>query len=142
MDDAFRALLVLHFLGLAMGFSAGFGNMVMAGLMAKATPDERRALKKFPPAIARVGDVGLVILWFTGLILVFTKWDGFGNLPGLFHAKLTVVVLMTLAVGFSHSLARKVAADDPAAITKAQLVGKVIFFLAVVTVGLAVWSFN
>mgnify|MGYP000296257969 CR=1 FL=1 len=142
MVDAFRALLVLHFLGLAMGLSAGFGNLVIAGLMAKATPDERRALKKFSPAIARVRDIGLVILWLTGLTLVFAKWDGFGNMPGLFHAKLTVVVLMTLTIGFAHSLAKKVAADDPAAIVKAQLVGKAIFFLAVTAVALAVWAFN
>jgi hypothetical protein len=142
MFDAIRALLVLHFLGLTMGFAAGFGNMVMAGLMAKATPDERRALAKFPPAIARVGDIGLVVLWLTGLTLVFVKWDGFGNMPSLFHAKLTAVVLMTLAIGFAHSLARKVAAGDSAAMAKAQATGKVIFLLAVTVVILAVWTFN
>lgn len=142
MVDAMRALLVLHFLGLAMGFATGFGNMVMAGLMAKATPEERRALAKFPPAIARVGDVGLVLLWLTGLTLVFQKWGGFGVMPGLFHAKLTTVVLMTLVIGFVHSQAKKVAAGDAGAIAKTQAAGKVIFVLAVTTVALAVWTFN
>ncbi len=142
MFNVMRALLVLHFLGLAMGFAAGFGNMVMAGLMAKATPDERRILARFPPAIARVGDIGLVMLWLTGLTLVFVKWQGFGNMPGLFHAKLTAVVLMTLAIGFIHSLAKKVAAGDPAALSKAQATGKVVFLLAVTIVTLAVWTFN
>lgn len=142
MVDAMRALLVLHFLGLAMGFATGFGNMVMANLMAKATPDERRALAKFPPAIARVGDVGLVLLWLTGLTLVFQKWGGFGAMPGLFHAKLTTVVLMTLVIGFVHSQAKGVAAGDAAAMAKTQVAGKVIFVLAVTTVALAVWTFN
>lgn len=142
MVDAMRALLVLHFLGLAMGFATGFGNMVMASLMAKATPDERRALAKFPPAIARVGDVGLVLLWLTGLTLVFQKWGGFGAMPGLFHAKLTTVVLMTLVIGFVHSQAKGVAAGDAAAMAKTQVAGKVIFVLAVTTVALAVWTFN
>lgn len=142
MSDAIRVLLVLHFLGLAMGLSAAFGNMTMAGLMVKATPDERRTLARFPAAIARVGDIGLLLLWLSGLTLVFVKWNGFGNMPGLFHAKLTAVVLMTLAVGFRHSLAKKVAAGDPAAIAKAQTTGKVGFLLAVTTVALAVWTFN
>lgn len=142
MVDGMRVLVVLHFLGLAMGFATGFGNMVMAGVMAKATPEERRALAKFPPAIARVGDVGLVILWLTGLTLVFMKWGGFGAMPGLFHAKLTAVVLMTLLIGFVHSQARGMAAGDAAAIGKAQAAGKVIFALAVTTVALAVWTFN
>jgi uncharacterized membrane protein len=142
MIEAIRVLLVLHFLGLAMGFAAGFGNMVMAGLMAKASPDERRVLSRFPPAIARVGDVGLVLLWLTGLTLVFHKWGGFGSMPGLFHAKLTTVVLMTLAIGFIHSQAKGIAAGDPGAIRKAQATGKVVFLLAVTTVTLAVWTFN
>lgn len=142
MFGAIRVLLVLHFLGLAMGFATGFGNMVMAGLMAKATPDERRTLARFPPAISRVGDIGLVLLWLTGLTLVFVKWEGFGNMPGLFHAKLTAVVLMTLVIGYAHSLAKKVAAGDPAAMARAQATGKVIFLLAVTVVTLAVWAFN
>jgi uncharacterized membrane protein len=142
MMDGMRALLVLHFLGLAMGFATGFGNMIMAGIIAKATPEERRALMKFPPAIARVGDVGLVLLWLTGLTLVFVKWGGFGNMPGLFHAKLTAVVLMTLLIGFVHSQAKGIAAGDAAAIGRAQAAGKVIFLLAVTTVALAVWTFN
>jgi uncharacterized membrane protein len=137
-----RALLALHFLGLAMGFATGFGNMIMAGIIAKATPEERRALMKFPPAIARVGDVGLVLLWLTGLTLVFVKWGGFGNMPGLFHAKLTAVVLMTLLIGFVHSQAKGIAAGDAAAIGRVEIAGKSIFLLAVTTVVLAVWTFN
>ena len=142
MVDGFRALLVLHFLGLAMGFATGFGNMVMASLMAKASPEDRRVLARFPPMIVRVGDIGLVLLWVTGLAMVFVKWQGFGNMPGLFHAKLTTVVLMTLLIGYTHSLAKKVAAGDAAATVKAQSAGKLIFLLAVATVALAVWSFN
>ncbi len=140
--DGMRALVVLHFLGLTMGFATGFGNMVMAGIMAKATPEERRTLAKFPPAIARVGDIGLVLLWATGLTLVFMKWGGFGSMPGLFHAKLTGVVLMTLVIGFVHSQAKGVAAGDPGAIARAQAAGKVTFLLAVTVVALAVWTFN
>lgn len=140
--DGMRALVVLHFLGLAMGFATGFGNMVMAGVMAKAAPDERRALAKFPPAIARVGDIGLVLLWVTGLTLVFMKWGGFGSMPGLFHAKLTGVVLMTLTIGFIHSQAKGMAAGDLGAISRAQVAGKITFALAVTVVVLAVWTFN
>ena len=56
-------LMVVHFLGLALGLSTGFANMVMAGLIAKATPAERTVLQRFPPAMARVGAIGLAMLW-------------------------------------------------------------------------------
>ncbi len=140
--DGMRALVFLHFMGLAMGFATGFGNLVMAGLIAKASPDERRVLGRFPPAIARVGDVGLVLLWLTGLTLVFMKWGGFGAMPGLFHAKLTAVVLMTLLIGFIHSQAKGVAAGDAGAMARTQAAGKSVFAIAVVVVILAVWTFN
>jgi hypothetical protein len=142
MEDAVRVLLALHFLGLAMGFSAGFGSMVMAGLMAKCPDSDRRVLATFPPAIAKIGDLGLVLLWLSGLTLVFVKWQGFGNIPPLFHAKLTAVVVMTLVIGYGHSLRRKVAAGDPAATARMQMLGKVIFSLAILIVLLAVWTFN
>lgn len=137
-----RVLMFLHFLGLAMGFSAGFGNMVMGSLMAKASPEERRVLSRFPPAIARLGDIGLVLLWLTGLTMVFVKWGGFGSMPGLFHAKLTTVVLMTLVLGFMHSQAKGVAAGNADAIARTQVAGKFMFLLAVTTVALAEWTFN
>jgi hypothetical protein len=140
--DGMRVLVFLHFMGLAMGFSSGFGNMVMAGLIAKASPDERRVLSRFPPAIARVGDVGLVLLWLTGLVLVFMKWGGFGAMPGLFHAKLTAVVIMTLLIGFIHSQAKGVAAGDAGAMARTQTAGKAVFAIAVLVVILAVWTFN
>ena len=140
--DGMRALVFLHFMGLAMGFATGFGNMMMAGLIAKASPEDRRVLSRFPPVIGRVGDVGLVLLWATGLTLVFMKWGGFGAMPGLFHAKLTAVVLMTLVIGFVHSQAKGVAAGDAGAIARTQAAGKAIFLLAVTIVILAVWTFN
>lgn len=140
--DAMRALVFLHFMGLAMGFSAGFGNMMMAGLIAKASPEDRRVLSRFPPVIGRVGDVGLVLLWLTGLTLVFMKWGGFGAMPGLFHAKLTAVVVMTLLVGFIHSQAKGVAAGDAGAMARTEVAGKSLFATAVLVVILAVWTFN
>ena len=59
-------LLILHFLGLALGFSVSFSNMVMGGLISKAVPAEKAVLGKFPPAMSRVGRFGLALLWVTG----------------------------------------------------------------------------
>jgi uncharacterized membrane protein len=142
MVDGMRALLVLHFLGMAMGLATGFGNMVMGAVMAKASPEERKGLMKYPPVLARVGDIGLVLLWLTGLSLVFLKWGGFGNMPGLFHAKLTAVVLMTLTIGYIHSQAKRGFAGDMGALGRMQIAGKITFLLAVTAVVLAVWTFN
>ena len=67
-------LMVLHFLGLALGLSTGFANMVMAGLIAKAAPNEKAVLARFPPAMSRVGAIGLVLLWVSGISIVLTRY--------------------------------------------------------------------
>jgi hypothetical protein len=145
MDTFNRVLLILHFLGLAMGFSVSFSNMVMGALINKAAPGEKPVLARFPPAITRVGDIGLVLLWLSGLGLLFFKWGGLsslGDLPWTFHLKLTLVVILTGLIGFIHSLQRKAMQGDEAAAARIQAAGKAAFLTAVTIVVLAVVSFD
>src|SRR6185436_2535350 len=91
-----QTLMVVHFLGLALGLSTGFANMVMAGLIAKAPPNEKAVLGRFPPAMSRVGSVGLALLWISGISIVMTRYGTFAILPRPFVVKLTAVVLLTI----------------------------------------------
>lgn len=140
--DLNQLLLFLHFVGMTMGFSVSFSNMVMAGLLGSAAPQEKAVLARFPPKITRVGDVGLVLLWATGLTLVFTKYGGFGIMPWQFHVKLTAVVVLTLVVGYVHSQMRRAAAGDAAAAARIPVAGKVAFTSALTAVLFAVLSFD
>jgi len=142
MPDLNQLLLILHFLGLALGLSTSFANMVMGALIAKAPPAEKAVLGRFPPVMSRVGGGGLVLLWATGLTLVFTKWGGFGSLPWQFHAKLTAVVLLTGVVGYVHALQAKAGRGDMAAAARIPSVGKVATVLAIVAVIFAVLAFD
>jgi uncharacterized membrane protein len=143
--DFHQILLILHFIGLAMGFSVSFANMVMGGLAAKSAPADQAVLARFPPAMSRVGDVGLILLWATGLTLLFTYWggtDAFSVLPWQFHVKLTGVVILTGLVGYVHSLMRKARMGDAAAARTIPTVGKIAFVVALTIVVMAVWTFN
>ena len=81
MNTLNRALLFLHFVGLALGFSVSFANIVMAALVARAAPSEKPVLARFPPMMSRMGTIGLAVLWITGGTLVYTKWGGFAAIP-------------------------------------------------------------
>lgn len=142
MSDLNQVLLTLHFLGLAMGFSASIANLVMGGLIAMAAPTERAVLSRFPPAMSRVGRIGLTVLWVTGLTLVFTKWAGFGTLPWQFHLKVTVVVLLTITVGYAYRQERLIRQGDLAAARRIPIAGRIAMSLAVAAVVLAVVTFN
>ncbi|MGE0363379.1 MAG: hypothetical protein AB7H93_23765 [Vicinamibacterales bacterium] len=142
MPDVTQLLLILHFIGLALGFSATVVNMAVRGLMAGADPAEARGLARLPPLMANVGGGGLLLLWATGLILTFTKWGGFGSLPWQFHVKLTAVVLLTGAVGLSHALLARVRRGDAAAAGRLPIVGHAILVCSLTAVVFAVLAFD
>ena len=137
-----RPLLILHLLGLAMGLSVSFSNLVMGTLIAKAAPAERTILSRFMPAMSHVGNIGLVLIWVTGPILVFSKYGGFAGLPWQFHAKLTAVVILTLAVGVIHMNMRKAIAGDAAAVARIGLVGRITMLSALTALVFAVLAFE
>jgi hypothetical protein len=140
-----RVLLFLHFLGLAMGFSTSFANMMMSGLISKAAPAERPILGRFPPLMSRIGTIGITLLWASGLGMLLSKWGGFGNLgslPWQFHAKLTLVIVLTLLIGYIHSLERRMRTGDTSAVARIQAVGRVAFVVALSIVALAIAAFD
>ena len=137
-----NVLVVLHFLGLAMGLSTGFSNMVMAGLIARAAPAEQAVLGRFAPAMSRIGAVGLALLWITGIAIVQTRYGTFSVLPRPFLVKLAAVVLLTIAVGYIHVLMPKAQKGDAAAAARIQTIGKLTGPLAIIAIIFAVITFG
>jgi len=137
-----KTLMVVHFLGLAMGLSSGFANMIMAGLIAKAAPNEKAILGRFPPAMARIGAIGLALLWISGISIVKYRFGSFAVLPRPFLVKLTAVVLLTLAVAYIHVLMPKAQRGDAAAMARIQLLGKLTGPLAIIAIIFAVITFG
>ena len=135
-------LLMLHFLGLAMGFSASFGNMVMMGIIAKAKPSEAMVLARFPPAIARVADGGLVLLWVTGIIMVFTRLGGPASMPAFFWVKIVAVVALTGVVGYMHSLMGKAQRGNIASARQLPTFGRIASVCALLAIIFAVLAFQ
>jgi hypothetical protein len=140
--DLFSILFILHLLGMAMGFSVSFAGLVMMGLIAKASPAEKPVLGRFPPAMMRVGDIGLILLWGTGLLLVYTRWGGFGTLPWQFHVKITAVVLHSGVIGYIHVLMRKARQGDASALARVPIAGRSALLLALVALVFAVLAFG
>ncbi len=137
-----RALLFFHFMGLALGFSVPFSNIMLAKLIAAAPPNEKPVLGRAAFAMARLGDIGLPLLWITGLTMVFTKYDGFSSLPATFHYKLAAVLLLTISVGIIHMNKRKAMSGDAAALGRIQMLGKINLLAAFAAVIFAIITFE
>ncbi|HET6348733.1 MAG TPA: hypothetical protein VFH88_06575 [Candidatus Krumholzibacteria bacterium] len=141
-----KILLMLHFLGLAMGLSAFFANMTMLGLLKKAAPPEKPVLGRFPPLMARIGRIGLGILIVTGVTMVFTRWAGFAAMPWTFDVKMAAVVLLAIVIGYMQVLEIRMRKADPPAmgalLARMENLGKMAGTLAVLAIIFAVLTFN
>jgi len=142
MNSFNQTLLVLHFIGLGMGLSVSFGNIVMLGLITSAAGPERQVLARFPPAISKVGKAGLALLWVTGATMAYTKWSGIGSMPWTFHVKLTAVVLLTVLVAYITRLEARIHRGDQAAAAQIQTIGKVTSLCALTAIIFAVLTFD
>ncbi len=135
-------LLIGHFLGLAMGFAAGFGNMVMMGLIAKAKAADAVVLSRFPPAIVRVSNIGLVLLWITGVILVLIRWNGLASLSVMFWIKMVAVVALTGLAIVMHRLMGRARKGDIRAARQMPLLGRLAGVSALMALIFAVLAFH
>jgi uncharacterized membrane protein len=124
-----------------MGIAAAFGNGTVFMTM-QAAPGDTPVLSKLTPRFARIGQIGLALLWVTGIILVWTAFGGPGNLPTLFWWKLLLVVAVTVVVGLLDVTMRRVRAGDRAVAARLPVLGATSFVLTVLIVIIAVFAFD
>ena len=88
------ALLVLHFLGLALGVGAGFAQLTLTLATRELSPAERSAFALRALALAKNGSYGLLLLIVSGASMTVLRGVGATFQWGgpAFHAKLTLVV--------------------------------------------------
>jgi hypothetical protein len=135
-------LVIVHFIGLALGFASGFGNMVLAGVIAKAAPQEKPILRRVAPALGRLGVIGIILLWASGIAIVMTRYGGFAILPRPFIYKLTAVVLLTITVIYINVLQPRAQGGDAAAMARIETLGRLSGPLSLLAVIFAVITFG
>ena len=138
-------LLVLHFFGLGAGFAMAIGNNVAMMLTARMPPGEAAGLRRLSPILLNIGGAGLVLLWITGPILLWTKHGGvagIGELPWTFWAKIACVVLLTVLFGLIHMTLARVRRGDVALAGRLPLYARTGAALLLLIVIFAVMTFD
>src|SRR3954454_11263761 len=107
-DTMSQALLFLHLFGLMLGAAGGMSSGLIMRRAAAATPQDARALRGLGPMLADTSAAGLALMWATGLVMVWSRWGGLGNLPGLFWVKFVFVLTLTAAAVATHLAYRQI----------------------------------
>jgi hypothetical protein len=136
------ALLFLHFVGLMLGAAGGFASAIIMRRALVLPADEARVVRGLGPVLAKLSAAGVVVLWITGLIMVWTKWDGFGSLPQMFWVKAIFIVSLTVMTALIQKTYAEIAKGNPAAAAKLPKFGPMAGVSALLAVLFAVVAFN
>lgn len=137
-----QVLIFLHFVGLMLGATGGFASALIMRRTLGMTPEAARPLRALGPMLANVSATGLALMWASGVILVWSRWDGPGSLPGLFWAKFLFVLTLTAAAVAIHLTYAEVGRGNLAAAARLPKLGPVSGGSALLAVLLAVFAFS
>lgn len=138
-------LLILHLLGFGAAFAASLANNIVMIVAANAPADQAAGLRRFPPVMIRAADIGLALLWITGPILLWTKYDGLEGISSLswtFEAKIACVVLLTLLLGMIHMTLGKMKRGDMSVAARLPTIGRIGLGLLLLVVIFAAMTFD
>lgn len=135
-------MLILHFIGLAMGLGTGFGFMFLGIAGSKLDKEGQLDLFLKTGPMGVMGHIGLTLLIITGGYLITPYASDLGSSP-LLIAKLVCVVVLMAVIGIITSYSKKARIGDTEKyMKKVQALGKVSLSLSLAIVVLAVLVFH
>lgn len=138
-------MLILHFLGLALGLGASFAGFTLGLATKDLEPTERTKFLLRASAVGRNGSYGILLLIVSGVGFMVLSSAGavFARGGGMFHAKLGLVVVLSGLLGYVQVLTKraKQAQGGPTMATIPKVAGAMLL-TGVAIVILAVRAFH
>ena len=137
-----EAMLVVHFIGLAMGLGTSFGFLFLGIASKKMEEAEGKKFMMNSFALSTMGHIGLTLLILSGGYLMTPYWSTLGERP-LLIAKLLLVLLLAALIGIISSTAKKVKKGAPgASMEKVAPLGRITMLISLAIVVMAVLIFQ
>jgi hypothetical protein len=134
-------LLIFHFIGLMLGAGGGLGSTVAMGYANSLSETKAKAVRGLGPVFAHVSMAGLVVMWVTGVVLLFTKYS-IGAMPVMFWFKMGFALLLTFAVVSIEMTHARVKAGDAKAALLLPSLGPMAGLSSLMAVIFAVLAFH
>lgn len=110
-----EVLLIVHFIGLALGLGTSFAYMALGIATKDMPPPERGAFYMRAFTLSRNANIGLALLIASGVALIFVNGAEATMAAGglWFKIKLGLVVVLSVLVAIINSLVAKVKREGP-----------------------------
>ncbi|HUH73724.1 MAG TPA: hypothetical protein VLZ75_04895 [Chitinophagales bacterium] len=136
-------MLILHFIGLAMGVGTAFAHAFLGAATSKMPSEEATKFNLNTLALSRMGNIGLVLLIVSGIYLLLPYWNSILSLSFLM-LKLVLVVVLTILIGMISILGQKALKSHQPEIqfNQMELLGKIALTVSIAIVIVAVRVFH
>lgn len=134
-------LLMVHFIGLAMGVGTGIGFLFFGIEAGKMEPAKRAPFLLSLHPLARMGQIGLLVLVLSGGALMTPHWSRLGDMP-LMIAKLVLVLVLGAVIGINSGYMRKARAGNLEVMSRIPAMGRVALLTSITIVVLATLVFH
>lgn len=135
-------MLIIHFLGLAMGVGTSIGFLFLGIASSKMSKEEAQKFMLNAYAMGRMGHIGLTLLIISGGYLLTPYLSSLSEMP-LLIAKLVLVLVLSVVIGLiAVNSKRAKEGNTELYMKKIEPLGKIGLLTAVATVILAVYVFH
>ena len=135
-------MLILHFIGLAMGLGTTFAHAFLGMAVSKMTSEEAIKFRLHSLVLSKMGNIGIVLLIFSGLYLITPFWTTLPSQP-LLIIKLMLVVILSILITMINIYSKKaMKMDAEVQLKKMEVLGKMTLIIGVIIVILAVYIFH
>ena len=133
-------MLILHFVGLAMGLGTSFAHAFLGIAASKMSKDEATKFRINTQILSRMGHTGITLLIISGLYLITPYWSILS--PLLILKLILVLLLVTLIAIISFSAKKAQKENKEIDLKKMGKFGKMTLVIALTIVVLAVYIFH
>lgn len=137
-----EAMLILHFIGLAMGVGGSFSLLILRLSTSKMEPKEALKLKLNSFALSKLVHTGLLLLVVSGVYLIMPYWQDISSMPVLITKLILVILLISIAFIIRSKVKKAKQGDAKTELPKVALLGKIALALGITIIILAVFVFR
>ena len=136
-----EAMLIVHFLGLAMGIGTSIGFTFLGIAASRMEQEEAKKFTINSFALSTMGHIGITLLILSGGYLMTPYWASLTSMP-LMMAKLGLVLLLILFIVLASVASRKAKHGDDSQLKKLPGIGQLTLLTSIAIVILAVLVFR
>ena len=137
-----NAMLIVHFIGLAMGVGTGLANMFLGMAASRMEKPEAQKFALKTLVLGKMGLIGIILLVISGGYLITPFWKVLENMPALIAKLALVLVLIIFLVIIKFNAGKAQKGDPEKYLKRLRALGMVTLLLGLAIIVLAVFSFH